>query len=544
MTDTIAELAAAVRAGDRRALARAVTLVESTRGDHRDDAARLIELLAPAAGGAFRIGISGVPGAGKSTFIEAFGLHLIAAGHRVAVLSVDPSSPASGGSILGDKTRMAELARRPEAFIRPTPSGGTLGGVARRTREALLVCEAAGFDVVLVETVGVGQSETAVAGMTDLFLLLLVPGGGDELQGIKRGIVELADLVLVNKADGDLAAAAERAVEAYRSALTLLRPRSRRLGRAGGRLLLAHRRRDRRGLGRDAALPRDADRQRGARGAPRGAGRRVALGRDRRDAARAPARAPRRARAPAAPRARRPRGRAAAHRRRAPPDRAFLGHAAGRAAAERRPRRRRPAPGRLNHVAIAVPDLEARAAAFARLPGASVSEPRPLPEHGVTVVFVALPNTKIELVTPLGERSPLRSFLEKNPGGGIHHLSLEVPDVRAAAAALAGQGARVLGDGEPKRGAHGTPVLFLHPKDFCGTLVELEETAEGPLPARPRCSDPVGDEYLLSHRAHAIIPVLERVPIGAGVPIFQAFDEMRPARCCIFPRRRGPSCLP
>ena len=222
----IEDLAAAVRSGDRRALARAVTLVESTRSDHRDDAARLIELLAPAAGGAFRIGISGVPGAGKSTFIEAFGLHLIAAGHRVAVLSVDPSSPASGGSILGDKTRMAELARRPEVFIRPTPSGGTLGGVARRTREALLVCEAAGFDIVLVETVGVGQSETAVAGMTDLFLLLLVPGGGDELQGIKRGIVELADLVLVNKADGDLAGAAERAVEAYRNALTLLRPRS------------------------------------------------------------------------------------------------------------------------------------------------------------------------------------------------------------------------------------------------------------------------------------------------------------------------------
>ncbi|HEY5998563.1 MAG TPA: methylmalonyl Co-A mutase-associated GTPase MeaB, partial [bacterium] len=224
--DTTDQLAGDVRKGDRRALARAVTLVESTRADHRDEAARLIEMLAPAAGGSFRIGVSGVPGAGKSTFIEALGLHLIAEGLRVAVLSVDPSSPASGGSILGDKTRMAELSRRPEAFIRPSPSGGSLGGVARRTREALLVCEAAGFDVVIVETVGVGQSETAVAGMTDLFVLLLVPGGGDELQGIKRGIVELADLVLVNKADGELAAPAARAVDAYRNALGLLRPRT------------------------------------------------------------------------------------------------------------------------------------------------------------------------------------------------------------------------------------------------------------------------------------------------------------------------------
>ena len=223
MTDPIEELAAAVRSGDRRALARAVTLVESTRADHRDEAARLIELLAPAAGGAFRIGVSGVPGAGKSTFIEAFGLHLIAQGHRVAVLSVDPSSPASGGSILGDKTRMAELARRPEAFIRPTPSGGTLGGVARRTREASLLCEAAGFEVVLIETVGVGQSETAVADMVDMFVLLIQPGGGDELQGLKRGIVELADLLVVTKADGDLAAAAGRAAADYTKALTLLR---------------------------------------------------------------------------------------------------------------------------------------------------------------------------------------------------------------------------------------------------------------------------------------------------------------------------------
>src|SRR5512143_4379877 len=209
--DAIEQLAGEVRKGDRRALARAVTLVESTRADHRDEAARLIELLAPAAGGSFRIGVSGVPGAGKSTFIEALGLHLVGQGRRVAVLSIDPSSPASGGSILGDKTRMAELARREQAFIRPSPSGGTLGGVARRTREALLLCEAAGFDVVLVETVGVGQSEVAVAGMVDCFCLLLAPSAGDELQGMKKGVLELADVLVVNKADGEQLEAARRA---------------------------------------------------------------------------------------------------------------------------------------------------------------------------------------------------------------------------------------------------------------------------------------------------------------------------------------------
>ncbi|RCX24802.1 methylmalonyl Co-A mutase-associated GTPase MeaB [Thioalbus denitrificans] len=224
---TAAALAEAVHAGERRALARAITLIESTRADHRERAAELLERLMPLTGRSIRIGISGVPGVGKSTFIEALGMHVIDRGHRVAVLAVDPSSALSGGSILGDKTRMEELARRPEAFIRPSPAGGTLGGVARRTREAMLACEAAGFDVIIVETVGVGQSETAVAEMTDLFLLLLLPAGGDELQGIKRGIMELADLVLVNKADGDLAGAARRTVADYRHALHMLRPRSR-----------------------------------------------------------------------------------------------------------------------------------------------------------------------------------------------------------------------------------------------------------------------------------------------------------------------------
>jgi LAO/AO transport system kinase len=208
---------------NRRELARAITLVESTRPDHQEQAAALLSELLPRTGGAVRVGISGAPGSGKSTFIEAFGTYLTGNGHRVAVLAVDPSSARSGGSVLGDKTRMSELARDPNAYIRPSPSGGSLGGVARRTREAMLVCEAAGYDVVLVETVGVGQSETAVNDMVDMFVLLAAPGAGDELQGIKRGIMELADLVVVTKADGDLLPAARQAAADYRMALHLLR---------------------------------------------------------------------------------------------------------------------------------------------------------------------------------------------------------------------------------------------------------------------------------------------------------------------------------
>jgi len=216
-------LAADVRAGDRRALAKAITLVESTRADHQEAAQRLLELLLPHTGHAARVGISGVPGVGKSTFIEAFGLYLIRLGKRVAVLAVDPSSARSGGSILGDKTRMPRLSASAEAFIRPSPSGGSLGGVARRTREALLVCEAAGYDVVLVETVGVGQSEYAVASMVDFFLVLMLAGAGDELQGIKKGIIELADALAINKADGDNVEHAQQAAAQYRSALNLFR---------------------------------------------------------------------------------------------------------------------------------------------------------------------------------------------------------------------------------------------------------------------------------------------------------------------------------
>ncbi len=220
----IQDTAQRIMAGERRALARAITLVESARADHRAEAAALLAAL-PRDRQALRIGLSGTPGVGKSTFIESFGMMLTAQGSRVAVLAVDPSSSRSGGSILGDKTRMDRLSRDPAAFIRPSPSQTHLGGVARRTREAVALCEAAGFDVVLIETVGVGQSETVVAQMADLFLLLLAPAGGDELQGVKRGIMEMADIILVNKADGDLKPAAMRTCADYAGALRLLRKR-------------------------------------------------------------------------------------------------------------------------------------------------------------------------------------------------------------------------------------------------------------------------------------------------------------------------------
>lgn len=223
----INELVGQLQKGDRRALAKAITLVESTHSNHRMQAAQLLELIMPLTGNSIRLGISGVPGVGKSTFIEAFGNYVIDQGHSVAVLAVDPTSAVSGGSILGDKTRMETLSRNDKAFIRPSPAGKTLGGVTRRTRETMLLCEAAGFDVIFVETVGVGQSETAVAEMTDMFLLMLLPGGGDELQGIKRGIMELADLILVNKSDGDQQAVANRTVSDYQMALHFLHARSR-----------------------------------------------------------------------------------------------------------------------------------------------------------------------------------------------------------------------------------------------------------------------------------------------------------------------------
>jgi len=214
-----------VLAGQRRALAKAITLVESTRSDHQERAQHVLNALLPRTGAAIRLGISGVPGAGKSTFIEALGVWLIDRGHRLAVLAVDPSSTVSGGSILGDKTRMEQLAQREQAFIRPSPSAGSLGGVAEKTREAMLLCEAAGYDVIIVETVGVGQSETTVAGMVDMFCLLQLPNAGDDLQAIKKGIVEIADVVVLNKADID-PTATEVTRAQWRNALHYLRPSS------------------------------------------------------------------------------------------------------------------------------------------------------------------------------------------------------------------------------------------------------------------------------------------------------------------------------
>jgi len=215
-----------VRSGDRAMLARAITLVESTKPEHSATAQKLLQALLPAKGGALRLGVTGVPGVGKSTTIDEFGMNLVAAGHRVAVLAVDPTSKRTGGSILGDKTRMSRLAQEANAFIRPSPTSGTLGGVTRKTRETMALCEAAGFDVIIVETVGVGQSEIAVADMVDFFLVLLLAGGGDDLQGIKKGIIEIADMIAINKADGDNVTRAERAAAEYRAALQILHPPS------------------------------------------------------------------------------------------------------------------------------------------------------------------------------------------------------------------------------------------------------------------------------------------------------------------------------
>jgi len=223
LSKTTNKLTSELLGGDRRALAQSITLIESTLATDRAEAEKLLAALMPSTGKSLRLGISGPPGVGKSTFIEAFGLLLIKQGHKVAVLAVDPSSPVSGGSILGDKTRMENLNKDPQSFIRPSPSSGNLGGVARHTRESIFLCEAAGYDFIIVETVGVGQSEIAVAGMTDVFLMLQLPNAGDELQGIKKGILELADLIAITKADGDMKNHAELARDEHRNALHYVR---------------------------------------------------------------------------------------------------------------------------------------------------------------------------------------------------------------------------------------------------------------------------------------------------------------------------------
>lgn len=225
-TPDIATLVDGIRAGNRAMLARAITLVESSNPAHQARAGELLQTLIGDTGKAHRIGITGVPGVGKSTTIDQFGINLVEAGHKVAVLAIDPTSTRSGGSILGDKTRMNRLAVHPNAYVRPSPTSGTLGGVTKKTRETMALTEAAGFDIIIVETVGVGQSEVTVADMVDIFVVLLLPGGGDELQGIKKGIIELADIIAINKADGDNASRAERSASEYRAALSLLTPAS------------------------------------------------------------------------------------------------------------------------------------------------------------------------------------------------------------------------------------------------------------------------------------------------------------------------------
>ena len=349
------------------------------------------------------IGITGPPGAGKSTLIEQLGLRFVEAGKRVCVLAVDPTSSRTGGSILGDKTRMAELARKAGVFIRPSPTGDGSGALSGRTREALQVLGSGPFDYLVLETAGSGQADTEVAELVDVLVLVLAPGGGDELQGMKRGIRELADLIVVNKADGETRQLAQSTASDYARSIPA--------------------------EGREAVVSCSALEGTGLDELARRIG-------DLADSA--PGRQP----------------------SELAPDRDASG-----------------AIGRLNHVALATANVQEAAAFYRDVLGAEVSEPKPMPEHGVTTVFVRLPNSALELLEPLGEDSPVSGFLKRATAGGMHHICCEVNDILAARDRVRAQGVRILGDGEPSIGAHGLPVLFLHPKDCFGVLIELEERA-------------------------------------------------------------------